>query len=171
METSSWPAVPSCPSRIRTSNSDLWAHMVVFRPVLPYKFWVHNLASSKKKQIENNISAQGKVYRTVFHVNKNKTVPASRHVTPELSNVPADCDLNTQQAKSLVEFCQYARTASRDQPPPPLLVENRTVDLPGCYVTALADKQSKIVRLTGGKGSSLAMLSSLRSSEVNISTF
>lgn len=104
-------------------------------------------------------------------MNKNKTVPASRHVTPELSNVPADCDLNTQQAKSLVEFCQYARTASRDQPPPPLLVENRTVDLPGCYVTALADEQSKIVRLTGGKGSSLALLSSLRSSEVNISTF
>jgi hypothetical protein len=157
------------------TDSDIQLESLGPHGSLPSSFAVQVLGTqprpSKKKQIKNNISAQGKVYKTVFHVNKNKTVPASRHVTPELSNVPADCDLNTQQAKSLVEFCQYARTASRDQPPPPLLVENRTVDLPGCYVIALADEQSKIVRLTGGKGSSLALLSSLRSSEVNISTF
>lgn len=111
-----------------------------------------------------HISSKHKNYRIVFHTNQIKAIKDGQ----ELLNIPADCDLNTQQGKSLVELWQGGKNVSRDRPPPPLLVENKTTELPDCYVTRFDDERAKIVRLTGGKGCSLAMLTCLKSDEVII---
>ncbi|XP_044260327.1 putative phosphoenolpyruvate synthase isoform X2 [Tribolium madens] len=102
-----------------------------------------------------------KCYRIVFHTNTIKTIKDGH----DLSNVPADCDLNTQQGKSLVELWQGGKNITRDQPLLPLLIENKSKTLPDYYVTSLDDEISKMVNLTGGKGCSLAMLTCLKSND------
>ncbi|KAJ3650727.1 hypothetical protein Zmor_017373 [Zophobas morio] len=138
------------------SSSDVRLEFLGQQRSLPSAFTIH-------------VQANKKTYRTVFHLKTKKTITTSianpDYLAPELSNTPADCDLNTQQAKSLVEFWYRGKSETRDQLPPPLITENKTQHLPSCYVTNFDDDDAKIVRLTGGKGCSLALLTSLKSDD------
>ncbi|XP_015836216.1 rifampicin phosphotransferase-like isoform X2 [Tribolium castaneum] len=108
-----------------------------------------------------HIYALKQTFRIVFHTNTIKTIVDGH----DLSNIPADCDLNTQQGKSLVELWQGVKNTSRDKPLKPLLIENKSKTLPTCYVISLDDESAKIVNLSGGKGCSLAMLTCLKSDD------
>lgn len=104
--------------------------------------------------------SKNQIYSTVFHSNLNKLM-----TSPQMSNLPADCDINTQQGKALIEFYNGEKNKSSEKSPP-LITVNKSDVLPNCYVTAFSDESAKVVRLTGGKGSSLALLTSLTSDKV-----
>lgn len=83
----------------------------------------------------------------------------------ELYSVPCEIDLDTQQARGSVEFWYY-KLGDGITTPPPLLTETIVESLPEDLVADINGETAQILDLTGGKGNSLALMSSLDQSHV-----
>lgn len=83
----------------------------------------------------------------------------------EMLVVPAECELNAQEAKAMVTF--WYRKRGEGQPPPrrliSQLVENLATEK---LVVSLDDLECRSVAISGGKGQSLALLRLMKSQQV-----
>lgn len=78
-----------------------------------------------------------------------------------MTTYEAECDLNTQQAKGIV-IAWYRTVGTGMQEPQPLLKSvKKLMHSEPVYVSLLNASESRVFSLTGGKGNSLALLSTI----------
>lgn len=83
----------------------------------------------------------------------------------ECISIQSDCDVNCDQGKAVVEFW-YSANGNSTHLPPELLSSKKVSDIPDDLIVDISSENAKILELTGGKGNSLALLSSLDTKEV-----
>lgn len=135
-----------------------------------YSLYTSKVVISTQKKtstLSKLFTAEKRSFKLVLHLNKGE---ASRTVSSEEQGfemlvVPAECELNAQEAKAVVTF--WYRKRGEGQPPPrPLisqLVENLTTEK---LVVSLDDLECRSVAISGGKGQSLALLRLMKSQQV-----
>lgn len=80
-------------------------------------------------------------------------------------NVFAECNVNKSQGKAVVELL-YSNLPKHQQLPT-VLSEKKVQILPSDLVVNIRSDNAQVVDLVGGKGNSLALLSSLQSTDVS----
>nr|CAI5849627.1 unnamed protein product [Callosobruchus analis] len=111
-----------------------------------------------------HVKVENKVFKCVVHLKQNKTTIGAidRKYGYEIFNVPAECDINCFQGNAVVEFW-YKREGSSLYIPIPRLHEKIVSPLPNDLVVDIRSDSAKVLKITGGKGNSLALLASLNS--------
>ncbi|XP_076267913.1 rifampicin phosphotransferase-like [Rhynchophorus ferrugineus] len=107
-------------------------------------------------------------YSCVFNLNKSLMYSANLTNNFELLSVESQCNVNISRGKALIDFWYYNERIFDVPKLPPLLHEKKIEPLPATLVVNIKDDEAKIVDLTGGKGTSLALLASLNSTEFTI---
>ncbi|KAJ8982197.1 hypothetical protein NQ317_013499 [Molorchus minor] len=116
-----------------------------------------------------HIQVETKLFKCVVHLNKAKTTVSINNEENgyENYNIPAECDVNSNQARGIVEFW-YDKKGTVKFIENELLCEKNVDVFPNILVSNIKNEDSKILGLTGGKGSSLALLSSLNSKDFTV---
>lgn len=106
--------------------------------------------------------------KCVFHLSKTLVWANQDQLRGyKITNDTAECDFDAIQARGLVEFWfNTTKEHAHILIPPLLLQDTKCKTLPEKLVTNLTDPDARIVKLTGGKGCSLALLTSLESDDV-----
>lgn len=78
----------------------------------------------------------------------------------------AECNVNKSQGKAVVELL-YHNNFHKHQQLPAVLSEKKVQILPSDLVVNIRSENAQIIDLVGGKGNSLALLSSLQSTDVS----
>ncbi|KAJ8916677.1 hypothetical protein NQ315_000322 [Exocentrus adspersus] len=119
--------------------------------------------------ISMEVQVTGKLFKCVIHLNKAK---AALTVSDEVNGfecytLPAECEVNTNQGRAVVEFW-YSRNGDWKFSPNALLQARKVDELPDILVADFKQEEARIIELSGGKGNSLALLASLNSSEFTV---
>lgn len=114
-----------------------------------------------------HINTKTKEYLCALDLNKNAISSVGSDESDfELLSVPAECNINSRQGKSLAEFWYYNTSGNIILPQiKPLLLEKKVKNLPEDLVVNIQDENAKILNLTGGKGTSLALLATMSTEE------
>ncbi|XP_060534169.1 prodigiosin synthesizing transferase PigC-like isoform X2 [Cylas formicarius] len=116
-----------------------------------------------------HVHTKVKEYKCVFHLNKDLICPSeSAKLGYEIINAYAECDINASQGRALLEFTYYEQSDVNQQKLRPLLREKKVDALPDVFIADIKSEEARILELTGGKGNSLALLSSLESDEFSV---
>ncbi|XP_028141346.1 putative phosphoenolpyruvate synthase isoform X1 [Diabrotica virgifera virgifera] len=115
--------------------------------------------------IKSRVKVNGKTYKIVVYLNKQKIIKSSSYTEYgyEYYTIPAKCHVDLYSGNALVEFW-YANKGEEVFIPKPKLFKKLIDSIPEKLITAIKDEESQILELTGGKGSSLALLSSMQCS-------
>ncbi|CAH0549548.1 unnamed protein product [Brassicogethes aeneus] len=148
--------IKSCGKTLPISKTDILLKRLGDRESLPDSFTAH-------------ISAGKKVYRAAFHLNLPESIKVTNNDENgyDLYHVPCEVDLDSNQAKGMVEFW-YSKEGNEKIIPKDILTEKIVPKLPNDLVLSIRDPKSQILDLTGGKGCSLALMSSLKQNYFNI---
>ncbi|XP_074030149.1 rifampicin phosphotransferase isoform X2 [Leptinotarsa decemlineata] len=116
--------------------------------------------------ITTHITVKKRVYKCVLHLDTSKiSIFKNRSKYGyECYNVPSECDVNMNQGKALVEFWYQYEGEDIFIPEKklfPKIIENP----PSFLLSELGSEKSQILEITGGKGNSLALLTSLNSGD------
>ncbi|CAH1955179.1 unnamed protein product [Acanthoscelides obtectus] len=111
-----------------------------------------------------HVQTEKRVFKCIIHLNKKRmtTGAIDRKYGYEIFNVPAECDVNCFQGKGIVEFW-YKKKGSTFYIPLPRLHEKEVSPLPNDLIVDMQSDHAKVLSMTGGKGNSLALLTSLNS--------
>lgn len=102
-------------------------------------------------------------YTCVFYLNKSTVVKQTNYQSG--CNVFAECNVNKSHGKAVVELLYHH--FNKHQQLPAILTEKKVQILPSDLVVNIRSENAQIVNLVGGKGNSLALLSSLQSTDVS----
>ncbi|CAG9857640.1 unnamed protein product [Phyllotreta striolata] len=134
-------------------------------PVKLSKFLDFDGVAALPGAIKMEVSVHRRHYRLVVYLKKKETLKSSRESTfgYEYYTIPADCLINgTFTGKAVVEYYKECEgdeiyTISKK------LVPKTADKLPQKLIVDLNEEDSQILDLTGGKGNSLGLISSLQS--------
>ncbi|XP_050301904.1 putative phosphoenolpyruvate synthase isoform X2 [Anthonomus grandis grandis] len=99
----------------------------------------------------------------IFHFNQCDFAESSHKFQSgcELTLKHALCDVNNNQGKALLEFQYYNDTNISIPQLRPILSESKVEVLPEDFIVSIKSNDAKILDITGGKGNSLALLSTI----------
>ncbi|CAG9815135.1 unnamed protein product [Phaedon cochleariae] len=112
------------------------------------------------------IKTKRKDFRAVIHLNTDRVWRSGINTKYgyESKLVPAECNLNLNRGKVMVEFW-YSKKGDRIFIPERRLCEKTVETLPSTLVTNIKSGDSEILDITGGKGNSLALMASMNSKD------
>nr|CAH7719421.1 unnamed protein product [Callosobruchus chinensis] len=111
-----------------------------------------------------HVKVENKVFKCILDLQQNRTTIGviDRKYGYEIFNVPAECDVNCSLGNAVVE-CWYKRAGTSLYIPIPRLHEKTVSSLPNDLIVDIKSDDAKLLKITGGKGNSLALLASLNS--------
>ncbi|XP_044763689.1 prodigiosin synthesizing transferase PigC-like [Coccinella septempunctata] len=116
-----------------------------------------------------HVEVPGKMLKVVLSMDNNSNVEVTNDNFKGFKsrNVSAECIVNNNRGFAILDYWTSHR-GNGVKRPSPILREIKVETVPDIVVTPIGTEESKILELTGGKGSSLSLMKSLENEEITI---
>ncbi|KAL1502561.1 hypothetical protein ABEB36_007686 [Hypothenemus hampei] len=155
--------------RHQLSHGFVFHKNYVTEPIISQDIRIDNtiLGKSLPNLIRTEIKVKTDMYLCAINLDKSAIIFQKSPFGSDFLNVSSDYRINKSQGKAVLEFQYYNHKHESIKSPNlrPLLIKRKVDILPEDYVVKFNNHAAQVHEITGGKGTSLALLASLPSQD------